>query len=142
MRRELLVAETLQQRTRLRRGVASTREPAARQLVPEEDVLGDGEVVDDIELLVHRRDAEVDGGLRVADRDHLAVPAHLSGIGLVDSGQRLDQGGLTGAVLAQQAVHLSCADLQVHSTERTDGAESLLDPAHLQQGRRRHRRLR
>ena len=70
----MLVAEALQQFAGLavERGLA--REPATGDLVPEEDVLGDGEAVDDVELLVHRRDAQLDRGLRIRDLDGLAEP--------------------------------------------------------------------
>jgi hypothetical protein len=42
--------------------------------VPEEDVLGYREAVDDVEFLVHRGDAEVERGDGVGDRDRLTAP--------------------------------------------------------------------
>ena len=108
-------------------------QPAARLLVTEEDVLGDGEPGDEVELLVDRGDAERDRGVGGAQRDRLAAPADLALVGPVRAGQHLDQGGLAGAVLAEQAVHLAGPDDQVDAVERADAGEGLDDPAHLQQ---------
>ena len=93
-------------------------EAAAGHLVPEEDVLGDGQALDEVELLVDRRDAEVHGGLRVGEVDLLALPGDGALVGLVHAGEHLDEGRLAGAVLAREAVHLAGADVEVDPAER------------------------
>ena len=52
--------------------VAVEQRPAPR-LVGEEDALGDGQVVDEVELLVDRRDAALLRAGGVADRERLAA---------------------------------------------------------------------
>ena len=115
--------------------LAAADEPGARRLVAEEDVVGDARA---------RRRGRAPGrwwrcracmrGLRVGEADRLAAPARSSpGVGLVRAGQHLDQGGLAGAVLAEQAVHLAGAHLQVDAVERAHAGELLDDAAHLQQ---------
>ena len=47
--------------------------------------------------------------------------------------EHLDQRGLAGAVLAEQAVHLAGADVEVHAVERADAGELLDDAGHLEQ---------
>ena len=54
----------------------------------------------------------------------------------VRAGENLDQRGLSGAVLSQQAVHLAGPDPQVHPVECAHARENLDDPAHFEQ---RHR---
>ena len=70
----------------------------------------------------------------LAERDLLAAPLDRALVGLVDAGQHLDQRGLAGAVLAEQAVHLAGAHLQVHPVERAHAGELLDDPPHDQHG--------
>ena len=108
---------------------------AGRQLVAEVDVLRDGQAVDDVELLVHRRDAELEARDRVRDGDRLAVEEDLALGRLVGAGEHLDERRLAGAVLAQQAVDLAGPDLQVDAVERPGSRELLHDAAHLQQRR-------
>ena len=110
--------------------------PGDRVLVAEEDVLGDGEAVDDVELLVHRRDAEVERGGRAGDGDRLALPEDLALVGAVGARQHLDERGLAGTVLAEQAVHLAGANVEGHALERVHPGEGLLHPANLEQRRR------
>ena len=66
-------------------------------------------------------------------RCRLALPEDLALVGRVRPGQHLDQGGLAGAVLAEQAVHLAGADVEVDAVERAHAGENLDDAAHLQQ---------
>ncbi|GMA36645.1 hypothetical protein GCM10025876_28490 [Demequina litorisediminis] len=99
--------------------------PALSSLVAQEDVLGDGEALDNIEFLVHGRDAEFERGDGAVDGDGLAVPDNLALVGLVGAGQGLDEGGFAGAVLAQHTVDLAWAHLEVDSFERAGAAEGL-----------------
>ena len=63
-----------------------------------------------------------------AERDLLAVPGDRALVGLVGAGEHLDQGGLAGAVLAEQAVHLAGADVEVDAVEGPDAGERLTMP--------------
>src|SRR5690606_14781352 len=114
--------------------LGAAQEAAPGELVTEEDVLGDRQAVDDVELLVHRRDTELEGGGRRVDGDDLAVPPDLPGVRLVRTGQDLDEGGLAGAVLPEQAVHLAGTDLEVHAVEGLGAGEVLDDAGELKEG--------
>ena len=109
------------------RGLGAPGEAAARELVAEEDVLGDRETVDDIELLVHRRDAELDRGFGSRDLDRLAEPRDLALVGAVHAREHLDQRRLARAVLAEDAVHLAGQDLQVDAAQGMHAGERLRD---------------
>ena len=133
--RDLGVAEPLEEPGgRLGRG-AALGEAEARLLVAEVDVLGDAEALDEVELLVDRRDPEVHRGLRVGEAHLLALPGDGALVGLVDPGEDLDEGRLAGAVLAEEAVHLAGADVEVHPAECDHSRETLHDVGHAQEGR-------
>jgi hypothetical protein len=63
----------------------------------------------------------------------MAAPRDRAGVGLERPGEHLDQGRLPGAVLAEQAVHLTGADVEVDTVQRAHARERLRDPVHLQQ---------
>ena len=112
----------------------SLREAEPGVLVAEEDVLGDRQSLDEVELLVHRGDAEVHGRLGVAQRDLLALPLDGALVGLVNAGQHLDQRALPRAVLTEEAVHLTAADVEVDPAESDHAGEPLDHAGHAQQG--------
>ena len=60
---------------------------------------------------------------KIASSPSSSEPA---GVGPVDAGEDLDEGGLPGAVLADEAVHLARVELDVAVLEGVDGAEALL----------------
>ena len=66
-------------------------------------------------------------------------PSHsiVARVGLVHPGEHLDQGGLAGAVLAEQAVHLAGPDLQLDAVERAYAGERLDDVGEPQHDRAR-----
>ena len=104
-------------------------EPAG--LAPEQHVLGDGEVREQVDLLVDRADAGRLRGRRRAELVLLAVDQHGAGVDRVDAGQRLDQRRLAGAVLAHQRVHLAGVEPERDLVEGADAAEGDGDVAHL-----------
>jgi hypothetical protein len=114
-------------------GLGRAGDPQVGALAAEEDVVGDGEPGDQVQLLVDGRDAQRHGRLGVAEGDRGAVPGDLALVGLVRAGQDLDQRRLAGAVLAEQAVHLTGADVEVHAVEGADARELLDDAVHRQQ---------
>ncbi|MGC0386981.1 hypothetical protein RKD33_007198 [Streptomyces sp. SAI-129] len=117
--------------------VVDAAEGAAR-LAAHEDVLGDRQVGEEGGLLVDHGDAGVAGVAGAVEDDRCAVEQHLAGVRPVHSGQRLDEGRLSGAVLAGEGVHLAGEQLQGDVPERTDRAEGLGDvPERQDRGRTR-----
>ena len=78
-------------------------------LVAEEDVLGDGQLRKQRELLVDHVDAGEFCLARRRPAHGLTGEDHLALVGRKRAGDDLDQGGLAGAVLAEQAVDLASA---------------------------------
>ena len=122
---QVRVAEPAEQFTGAAGGLGAPGESAARELVSEEDVLGDRQAVDDVELLVHRRDAELDRRLGRRDLDPLAGPGDLALVRSMDARQHLDQGGLARAVLPEDAVHLAGEHFEVDAPQRVHAGEGL-----------------
>ena len=85
---------------------------AADRLAAEEDVLGDAEIGLEVELLVHRDDAEGLGVGRVGDPDRLAGEADRAAVGPVDAGDDFHERRLAGTVLAEERVHLAGAQIE------------------------------
>jgi hypothetical protein len=79
----------------------------------------------EVELLVHRGDADAQGGVRTCKRDRLAVEQDLAGVGAVDAGQELDQRRLAGSVLPEQDVNLAGPHVEVHVCQCLDTWERL-----------------
>jgi len=107
------------------------------QLVVEEDVLRDGEVGAEGQLLVDDDDAL---GLRVADvlelhRLALEDDVALVGAERVDAGQHLHERRLAGAVLTADGVHGTALHIERDVREGLDAGEGLDDVAHLEDAR-------
>ena len=103
--------------------------PAAR-LVAEKDVLRDGHVVDQRELLVDHRDASrlcvphrLEAGGGAVDEERAFVR-----IGRIETAEDLDEGRLPGPVLAAKGVNLGRSQVEAHAVERDDAAEAFDDP--------------
>ena len=133
-----LEAEVLQLRGGLARHPLPRDEPErADRLRAEKDVLRDGEIGRDAELLMHHADP---GGARVARRaevNRLAVDPHFAGVAGVDAGDDLHQRALAGAVLARDAVDRARPQREIDAPQRVDAAERLGDSRQFQ-ARRRH----
>ena len=113
----------------------AAEKPRRRTSRAQKDVLGDAQAVDEVELLIDRGDAAAHGGHRRRQGDLFALPPDHAVIGLMRAGEHLDQGGLPGAVLSEEAVHLARQDLQIHTVKRPDSWELLDDARHRQQRR-------
>ena len=109
-----------------------------RLLPAEEHVLDDVEVVAEREVLVDDLDAERGGVAGAVDGDRLAVEAELARVDGVDAADALDQGGLAGAVVADQRGDLAGVGGEVDVVQDLHRAEALVDPAQLEQGGRGH----
>ncbi len=100
----------------------------------EEDVLRHRQVLHQVQFLVDGGDAQPHGGGGRLRPDRLPPPGDLALVGLVGSGEHLDQGGLPGAVLPEEAVHLSGHDVEVDAVEGADAGEGLGDAGHGEEG--------
>ena len=102
--------------------------PQARVLALQEHVVEDRQPGHEREVLVDGVDAE-----RARVDDRLAADTGLpkteivARVGLVEAREDLDQRGLAGAVVADQAEHLALAQVQAHVAQRRDRAEALGD---------------
>ena len=104
----------------------SSKVPNVELLATEEHVLHDVEVVAQREVLVHDLDAEMGGIPRRVQVAVLAVDEDFALVVGLDTGETLDQGRLSGAVVADEGSDLAGVDLQVHALEDADRAERLL----------------
>ena len=82
---------------------------------------------DEVELLIDRGQAGAQRVHRGGEGDGLAGPADLAGVRAVRAGEDLDQGRLAGAVLSEQAVHFTGADIEVDPVQGADAGKRLHD---------------
>ena len=97
-----------------------------------ENVIRDRQLLDDVQLLVHAGNARLAGLDGVVEDDLLAVHVDLPLLRSVNAGEHLNQGGLAGAIFADQAVDLSRPDANRHifqcdDTRKTFGNVLQLD---------------
>ncbi len=86
-----------------------------------------------LELLEDDRDAQVARLARREDRDtRRRRPDQLAAVGLVVTGDDLDEGRLAGAVLPEQGEDGTTGGVEVHTVEDLDAAEGLADLASLE----------
>ena len=107
-----------------------------RGLRADEEVAADRHKRQHGQVLVNRRDASIQGVARRAEDDRLAVHEERAGVGRVYPRQRLDEGRLPGAVVAEEAVHLARTDRQRDVLERDHAPEVLGDVTGLEDRRR------
>src|SRR6185437_4493391 len=107
----------------------------ARGLAAEQQVLGDGEIRHQHQLLVDHGDARPLRVRRAAEALHLPAHAHLAAVApeRVHAGEHLEQRRLARAVLAAEPEDLPSPGGQLRARERADAAEALLDAAKLEQ---------
>ena len=58
---------------------------------------------------------------------------YVAGVEGVDAGDALDQGGLAGAVVADEGGHLAGVDVEVDVVQDLHGAEALVDASEAQE---------
>ena len=90
-------------------------------------ILGGGQHVYQLEVLVYHADSGVDGVLRGAE--HYVFPAYLdlAAVRGVDTAEHVYQRALTGAVLTEQREYLALADVDGNVLVRLHRAEALAD---------------
>ena len=94
-------------------------------ILPDADILGDGEVREERKILIDHLDARRDRRRRRQARARLSVDADLPRVRRVDAGHDLDERALSGAVLPDQAVHLARGDRKIDPLQRMNAAEGL-----------------
>ena len=94
-------------------------------LPTEEEIAINAHLVDDGEILVDNRDAQLDRIGRRRDRDSRPIPPKGASVGLVHAGQDLDQGRLARAVVTKEREHLPRSNTEVHAAKRLHRAERL-----------------
>ena len=87
------------------------------------DVLGGGEYVYQLEVLVNHTDAQIQRIAGGTDGHSLIADINLTLIGEVDTGNHIHQRGFAAAVLAQQGQYLAAAHPQGHILVGHDRAE-------------------
>src|ERR1051326_6023142 len=98
----------------------------------EKDVLGDGEMRAERELLVDVGDAASPRVDRGRGRVRRAVDRHRAGVGAEKTGEDVEQRALAGAVLADERVHFAGTQAEVHAVEGDCRAETLREAAQLE----------
>ena len=101
-------------------------------LAAERDILHDGEVGEDGEVLVDDAHADGDGVCGRQVRVFASRDGHASGIRGVDAGDDLDEGGFARPVFAGQAVDFSGRDLEVDVDQGSHAGEGFADVSHRQ----------
>ena len=85
------------------------------------------------QVLVHRLDTHRLGVGGAGEVDFAPIENDFTGIGFQAAGDDLDQGGLAGAVVAQERHHLARVDLEAYVVQGRDRAEALRDRLDAQQ---------
>src|SRR5205814_9195755 len=99
------------------------------RLSAEDDIFGDGKYWHEHEMLMHHTDAAPDRLVRAADPHRLAAHQNFARVLMVQTIDDIHQGGLAGAVLAQQRQHLAAVQLQADISIGDDTWEGLGDIA-------------
>ena len=103
---------------------------ALAAVVAEDDVLRDGERLDEPEVLVHHADARVERVARRIEVHRPAVEEDLALVRAVEAGEDVRERALAGPVLAEQRVNLARGRLELDAVVREDAGKALRDPAH------------
>ncbi|MDT4879369.1 hypothetical protein FQZ97_1150380 [compost metagenome] len=82
------------------------------------DVLGDRQRLEQRKVLENHADAKAAGSARARDPHGLALPQDLSAGRRQHAEEHLDEGGFTGAVLAQQGVDFARLDIEIDGVTR------------------------
>ena len=102
-------------------------EAAAGRQPPEAEVLGDGEVLAEGELLVDHPHARRERVARPRERRLDTVDEEPSLVGRIEPGEKLPEGALSGAILAAQRVARPGGDGERHIAQGLYPRESLRD---------------
>ena len=109
---------------------ADVEQRAPMRLRAQDQVLGDGQRLDQHEVLVHHPDPRVDRVAGAAHGHGAAVDLDLAGVRRLQAVEDLHERALAGAVLADEGVHLAPRELEVDVVVREDQGEALDDVDH------------
>ena len=112
-------------------GVGGLDVQAAALVQTQHDVLGGGEHVHQLIVLMDHADAVLEGILGGADGYGLPLYQDLALVREIDAGQHIHQGGLTAAVLPQQGEDLTTVQGQIDAIVGDDAAETFGDVSQL-----------
>src|SRR5690606_22600135 len=98
------------------------------------DVVGDGELLEEADVLEGAGQASCSDLARAQTADHLACEGDLAGGGAVDPGEDVEGGGLAGAVGTDEAHELTGRDGQLEIREGLEAAEADGDVARMEHG--------
>ena len=85
---------------------------------------------DQVQLLVDNADAGGFDGCRIAEGQRVTVEGGAAAVGLIHTGEDLDQRRFTGAVLANQAMNLPRIEAQGNRIKRGDAGKTFTDLLH------------
>jgi hypothetical protein len=102
-------------------------------LAAKKDILGDCQIGDQRQFLEHRANAGFTCPARAEGRIRSAAELQLSSVGSDGAREDLDEGGLSGAVLAEDGVHFAALGGEVHVVQGENAAVALADPDSFQQ---------
>ena len=112
--------------------VSLVQEESLGGLTADEDIVCNGQVLHQVQLLVNNANAFVLCILGSIDFDLLTEIFNGTAVLGVDTGQNLHQCGLTGAVFADQTHDFTAADLKLSIIQRVNTGEVFLNALHLQ----------
>ena len=124
--------ETVQQFLRTAVLLSLVQEQTLGRLTADEDIVCNGQMLHQIQLLVHDANTSVLCVLGSMDFDLLTEILNGTAVLGVDTGQNLHQCGLTGAVFTDQCHDFTAADLKLSIVQRVNTGEVLLNALHLQ----------
>lgn len=101
-------------------------------LAPEEEVLGNRQVRQQVDLLVDRADPECLGFKRIARIDLGIIEQNGAAVAPVGPGQAFDQGRFSGTVFAKQRMNLSAPEVKIDLVEGSGPREGFFDPDRLE----------
>ena len=99
-------------------------------LESEDDVLGRGKDIDQLEVLMNHADPVVECILRRSDLDGFVVKIDLSLIRIIDAGEHVHERRLAASVLSEKGQDLTSVDVKVHPAVGDSGAKCFRDAAH------------
>ena len=85
-----------------------------------ENIVRNRKLLDDVQFLIHAGNTCLTGLNRIPEDDLFAVNEDVSLFRIVHAGQHLDQGGLAGAIFANQAMDLARSDANGHVFQCND----------------------
>src|SRR5712692_2767355 len=107
-------------------------------LTAEKNILGDRELRNERQLLMHHRDSRILGLVNALEAADGAVDMDVTLVSpeWIDAAEDVHERRLAGAVLAHQRVNLARLQIERHAIERQNAGKALGDLAHLEQGPR------